>query len=567
MTTLLSIRSEPPGEPPRGFFFAAGRKWGLRPGLTLVVLLGGFLATLGCQGNTQPDRRGQDTVPRPRPAPDASIAGNFSPQTRLRFDSARVAGFLTRYPELREFGPDIRKFYRNRGYAYAWFDSRGRIESCLDLYNRILNLTDEGVPYHVPYLQVYKGMIEGDSIIQPRMTADPEAELMMTAQYLHYAKDAWKGLPESQSREVEWFLPRKRLDYAALLDSMTGPDGTVSGIGAPVNQQYLRLKTFLLRYRAWELAEPWPVIRSDRRRLSVGDTGRSISAIRHRLQLLGDLPKDDGSPWFDQTLEGGVRSFQRRHGLRDDGVVGAGVLRALNIPIRQRIQQIVVNMERARWLAQTAPGEHLVVNIPQFELMVYSGDSLAWSCPVVVGKDANRTAVFQADMRYIVFSPYWNVPASILQKEILPAMSRNPDYLRQNDMEWQGKGVRQRPGPENALGRVKFLFPNSFSMYLHDTPAKTLFSQEKRAFSHGCIRVSEPRRLAMHLLRNDTAWTAQRIDEAMSSGVERHVRLGRPVPVSIIYLTAWVDDSGRIQFRDDIYQKDERLMEMIFSKK
>lgn len=199
--------------------------------------------------------------------------------------------------------------------------------------------------------------------------------------------------------------------------------------------------------------------------------------------------------------------------------------------------------------------------------MVYSGDSLAWSCPVVVGKDANRTAVFQADMRYIVFSPYWNVPASILQKEILPAIARNPDYLRQNDMEWHGKGIRQRPGPENALGRVKFLFPNSFSMYLHDTPAKTLFSQEKRAFSHGCIRVSEPRRLAMHLLRNDTAWTAQRIDEAMSAGVERHVRLGRPVPVSIIYLTAWVDDSGRIQFRDDIYQKDERLMEMIFSKK
>jgi len=539
----------------------------LRPCLTIIALLVAFLATLGCQGNTQPERRGQDTVPKPRPPVDASIAGNFSPQTRLRFDSAKVTVFLSRYPELREFGPDIRKFYRNRAYAYAWYDGRGRIESCLDLYNRILNLTDEGVPYHVPYLQVYKGMIEGDSVIQPRMTADPEAELMMTAQYLHYAKDAWKGLPEARSREVEWFLPRKRLDYTALLDSMTGPDGTVTGIGTPMNRQYLRLKTQLLRYRAWELDGPLPLIRTDRKKIAIGDTAPSIPAIRHRLYLLGDLSADDDRPVFDTPLEAAVRSFQRRHGLRDDGVVGAGVLRALNTPLRQRIRQIVVNMERARWLPRTAPGEHLLVNIPQFELMVYRGDSLSWSCPVVVGKDANRTAVFQADMRYIVFSPYWNVPAGILQKEILPAMARNPDYLRQNDMEWHGKGLRQRPGPENALGRVKFLFPNSFSMYLHDTPAKTLFSQEKRAFSHGCIRVSEPRRLAMHLLRGDTSWTAARIDEAMSAGVERHVRLVRPVPVSIMYLTAWVDDNGRIQFRDDIYQKDERLMEMIFSKK
>jgi murein L,D-transpeptidase YcbB/YkuD len=521
-----------------------------------------------CSGAGKTGKEAVDTLPSSvRVLRDASIPGNFSAQTRLRFDSVQVGLFLESYPAMKEFGSSIRKFYRNRGYAYAWYDSRGRIESCMDLYNRILGLSDDGVPFHVPHLREYRGMIEGDSSLQPRLSADPMAEIMMTAQYLHYAKDAWKGLPESSSREVEWYLPRKRTDYTRLLDSMARTDGTVDAIGEPLPKQYRLLKDQLKRYRKLELEAGWQPIRPIRKRYALGDTGAVVAAIRRYLHLLGDLAMDNRSTTFDTDLEEGVKSFQSRFGLRSDGIVGAGVLRELNTSPGNRIRQIVVNMERTRWLTEEPRGDHLVINIPQYELLVYGGDSLLWSCAVVVGKDANRTAVFQADMRYIVFSPWWNVPASILEKEILPALSRNPNYLHQNDLVWQGKSLRQRPGEGNALGRVKFLFPNSFSMYLHDTPAKSLFKEEKRAFSHGCIRVSEPRRLALHLLRNDSTWTPEKVDAAMLSGTERFVTLRNPVPVSIVYFTAWVDGEGRLQFRDDIYRRDERLMEMIFSKK
>lgn len=534
--------------------------------MVILSVMAGLVS--GCTGVGMPGREDTDTLPAAvRVMRDASIPGNFSAQTRLRFDSAALERFLASYPDMAEFGPSLRRFYRTRGYAYAWYDSRGRIESCMDLYNRILNLSDEGVPFHVPYLSAYRGMIEGDSTIQPSLSADPMAEVMMTAQYLHYAKDAWKGLPESLSRETEWYLPRPRTDYTRLLDSMTRSDGTVDAIGEPLPRQYRLLKEQLKRFRSWELSGECQPIRTERKRYAMGDTGLAVAAIRRRLHLLGDLPSDNRSEAFDAPLDRAVKSFQARFGLRADGVVGAGMMRELNAPLSLRIRQIVVNMERTRWMSSEPSGDHLVINIPQFELLVYQGDSLQWTCPVVVGKDANRTAIFQADMRYIVFSPWWNVPASILEKEILPALARNPAYLRQNDLEWQGKSLRQRPGEGNALGRVKFLFPNSFSMYLHDTPSKSLFREEKRAFSHGCIRVSEPRRLALHLLRNDTSWTPRKVDDAMASGIERFVTLHHPVPVSIVYFTSWVDGEGYLQFRDDIYRRDERLMEMIFSKK
>jgi murein L,D-transpeptidase YcbB/YkuD len=538
----------------------------IQEGMVILCLMAGLVS--GCTGVGMTGKEATDTLPPAVKVPrDASIPGNFSTQTRLKFDSAAVERFLDTYPEMAEFGTSIRRFYRNRSYAYAWYDSRGRIESCMDLYNRILNLSDEGVPVHVPYLGVYRGMIEGDSTLQPRLSADPMAEIMMTAQYLHYAKDAWKGLPESLSRESEWYLPRQRTDYARLLDSMTKSDGTVDAIGEPLPRQYRLLKDQLKRYRSWELSGAWQPIRMDRKRYALGDTGIAVAAIRRRLHQLGDLTADNGSKIFDAPLDNAVRTFQSRFGLRTDGVVGAGMMRELNAPLSLRIRQIVVNMERTRWMSKEPTGDHLVINIPQFELLVYQGDSLQWTCPVVVGKEANKTAIFQANMRYIVFSPWWNVPASILEKEILPAQARNPSYLRQNNLEWQGKSLRQRPGEGNALGRVKFLFPNSFSMYLHDTPSKSLFREEKRAFSHGCIRVSEPRRLALHLLRNDSSWTPERVDAAMNAGIERFVSLSRPIPVSIVYFTAWVDRRGSLQFRDDIYRRDERLMEMIFSKK
>jgi murein L,D-transpeptidase YcbB/YkuD len=534
------------------------------------LLIAAYLSTalLSCNGNSTEKNPlpGQDTLPSRQKA-DPSIPGNFSPQTSLRFDSSEIDAFLARYPELKEFGREMRNFYRGRSHAYAWFDERGLIEQTSDLFYRIENITDEGIPFHVPYMREYRLMMVGDDSTEPRTERSPEMELMITAQYFHYAKDAWAGIPESQTKQLDWYMPRKRLGYDVLLDSMLNSLSNGRPLQEPVNPQYNLLKGYLKRFREIERKGSWFTIQADRNKYQLGDTGKAVAEIRRKLFLAGDLGSDDGSRTFDATMEEGVKRYQARYGLTADGKVGASVLQEMNAPLSKRIRQIVVNMERARWVGPEPPGDHLVVNIPQYELMVYRNDSLMWSCRVVVGKEANKTAIFQGQLKYVVFSPYWNVPASILNKEIMPKLRRNPGYLASQHMEWNGNGVRQKPGPWNALGRVKFLFPNSFSMYLHDTPSKSLFERDKRAFSHGCIRVSEPRKLALHLLENDPDWPASRIDEAMDSGKEQFVTLKKGLPVSILYFTAWVDPKGRIHFRDDVYERDERVMEMIFSKK
>jgi murein L,D-transpeptidase YcbB/YkuD len=536
----------------------------------LIALFAASIEIISCNGHTSEQQKTprSDTIPTLKQVvTDPSIPGNFSPQTKLHFDSAQIDIFLKKYPDFVPFKKEIVKFYRGRSYAYAWFEDAGLIEPSMDLYYRIINILDEGIPMGVPYLKEYKTMIEGDEFIDPQSTFNPEMELMITAQYFHYAKEAWSGLSENQSRSAEWYIPRKKLAYDKLLDSMLVTKNEGREIKEPVYHQYTLLKKYLKRFREIEKNGTWMTIKSDRKKYVKGDTSHTIADIRKKLFLAGDLKNDDGSDIFDENLESGVKSYQRRYGLTEDGVVGPALIREMNAPLSKRIQQIVVNMERARWIGADPIGEHLVVNIPQYQLLVYDGDSLSWSCKVVVGKEANKTAIFQGTLKYIVFSPYWNVPASILNKEILPAIRRNPNYLAAHHMEWSGKGVRQKPGESNALGRVKFLFPNSFSMYLHDTPSKSLFSQDRRAFSHGCIRVAEPRKLAIHLLRGDSSWTPEKIDAAMYNEKEVYVTLKKTMPVSIVYFTSWVDGQGRINFRDDVYKRDARVMDMIFTKK
>jgi len=498
---------------------------------------------------------------------DPSIRGNFSTQTKLHFDSSEMGDFLKEFPKFSDHRSELIKFYTNRKFAYAWFDRNGLIEPSMDLYYRILNIADEGLPIDIPYLSTYRSMIEGDSTNDPVRNADPRMELMITAQYLHYAREAWSGLPESVSRKEEWYIPRKKRQFDIHLDSILSENGYTRSLVEPLPIQYNRLKFHLKQLRELEQQGNWLPIRTDRKKYVAGDTGLVIATIRKKLAQTGDLDVDNRSQVFDASLTDAVKNFQFRYGMKEDGVIGQAVLREMNKPLSFRIRQILVNMERTRWMGSDPKGDHLVVNIPQFQLMVYENDTVSWSCRVVVGKEANKTAIFQGALKYIVFSPYWNVPPGIMTKEILPELRKNPNYLDRLNMEWHGDGIRQRPGPSNALGKVKFLFPNSFNMYLHDTPAKFMFNQEKRAFSHGCIRVAEPRKLAIHLLKGDPSWSVSRIDSAMNAGTEKYVVLKKTVPVSIVYFTAWADEKGRIHFRDDIYNRDERLMEMIFLKK
>jgi murein L,D-transpeptidase YcbB/YkuD len=332
----------------------------------------------------------------------------------------------------------------------------------------------------------------------------------------------------------------------------------------PIYPQYAQLKAVLKKYRAIEEAGGWPIIKADRSFYRKGDSSLALAVVRRRLFASGEFMGDTASFVFDDALESAVKDFQQRNGLKEDGVISTAVLKELNFPVAKRIEQLVVNMERCRWLPVAIRNNYIVINIPEYKFHAFEQDSLAWSMNVVVGTELNKTAIFNGLIQTVVFSPYWNVPTSIMQKETLPAIRRDKNYMARNHMEWNGNGIRKVPGPWNALGRVKFLFPNSHSIYLHDTQAKSLFGLDKRAFSHGCIRVAEPKRLAEYLLRFQPEWTSDKIDAAMNSGKEQFVKINKPVPVYIAYFTAWVDRKGRVNFRDDVYRRDSRLAKMLF---
>ena len=522
---------------------------------------------IACHNDPRPpaDHPVRDTVPQKLPAGDVSLAGGFSTQTRLHFDSGQVSLFLKKYPLFGGLQKDIRQFYSTREYAYAWFDKDGHIGQAEHLYNHLINITQEGLADSIPYQDSLHSFFD---VYSDRMQAyDPESELFLTAQYFNYAKSAWGGISEKQSRASDWFLPRKKMDLPQLMDSLLRDSSSAILKRGYATRQYGLLRNYLKKYRDLEAKKNWTSVRPDRQAYEPGDSSPVIARLREKLFLLGDLAQNTASPFFDAELESAVRNFQERSGLKEDGRLAKRTIEGINTPPAMYIRKILVNMERSRWIPVDMENEYLVVNIPAFHLYVFVQDSVVLSMRVVVGKTMHKTVIFNGDLKYIVFSPYWNVPPAILKKEVLPGIRRDPDYLRKNNMEWNGNTVRQKPGPKNSLGLVKFLFPNTYNIYLHDSPAKSLFNEGTRAFSHGCIRLAEPGKLAMYLLREQPEWTESAIDAAMHSGKEKYVTLKTPVPVYIAYLTAWVDRQGKLNFRDDIYKRDSQLEALLIKQK
>ena len=227
----------------------------------------------------------------------------------------------------------------------------------------------------------------------------------------------------------------------------------------------------------------------------------------------------------------------------------------------------MVNMERCRWIAPeiVKANEFIVVNIPSYKVNLFRDGKSEFESPVVVGAVMTKTVIFSGNMSYIVFSPYWNIPQSIINKDIKPGMRKNPNYLASHNMEWNNGQVRQKPGKNNSLGLIKFIFPNSNNIYLHDTPSKSLFERDNRAFSHGCIRVGKPKDFAIAILKGDPNWTPAKIDKAMNAGKESSYSLKRKIPVHIGYFTAWVNVEGEINFYEDVYDRDGRLANLLMS--
>lgn len=500
---------------------------------------------------------------------NSTIPGSFSPEMLTSFDSLEISRFIEKYPSFRPYKESILTFYRRRNFAFAWFDKEGLIEHAGNLADRVMNLKNEGLDKELPYYQSLDSLMYSENAGQHAGASKVKLELMLTAQYFAFADRVWGGMDETVSKAVNWYLPRKKVSYEAYLDSALSRSSDELRVDkAPVYRQYGLLKEYLIKYRKLQEKSDWYNIEPGSVSLKPGDTSQVISRVRQRLFDLGDYLGDTSRQVYDTELETAVKIFQVRHGLKDDGVLGKATFAELNVPYQSRLKQLLVNMERSRWFPISLSRDYLMVNIPEFKLHVYSSDSLLWSCNVVVGKAIHKTAVFSSDLKHVVFSPYWNVPPSIVRKEILPDMRRDPNYLRKHNMEITGyrdglPEIRQRPGPSNSLGLVKFLFPNSFNMYLHDTPAKSLFAEASRAFSHGCIRVSEPFKLAQFLLRDDPSWDNEKILAAMKAGRERFVPLKNKVPVFVAYFTAFVDGEGKINFRKDIYERDERLADMM----
>jgi murein L,D-transpeptidase YcbB/YkuD len=246
------------------------------------------------------------------------------------------------------------------------------------------------------------------------------------------------------------------------------------------------------------------------------------------------------------------------------GKVDEETLTELAVPVRERIRQLQVNMERWRWLPASLGQRYILVNVPEFRLDVVEAEKTVLTMRVIVGKDQSRTPAFSDQMSYIELNPFWNVPESITEAEILPKLAADPDYLARNDMEVVSEAgeeyrLRQRPGPSNPLGDIKFMFPNEFNIYLHDTPADHLFHRAERGFSHGCIRLEKPLDLARYLLKEDPRWTSASLEAAIATGENRTIQLGRRIAVHILYWTAWVEDDGTVQFRKDLYGHDTRL--------
>lgn len=326
--------------------------------------------------------------------------------------------------------------------------------------------------------------------------------------------------------------------------------------------QLEQMQRELDRYAEIQKKGGWKPIKATKKFYQKDESAPAISQIKARLRASGEFRSSDDSPQFTAELVMAVKKAQRLFGFKENGVVDAALIKELNRPVEYRIGQLQINMERLRALPAATEGTRLIANIPEFKLHVYEGDQHVFDMDIVVGTEANKTVTFNDEMKQIVFSPYWNVPPSIVKNEILPAMRRSRDYLWRNGYVQTGTEnglpvIRQMPGSKNALGGVKFLFPNSHNIYFHDTPAKSLFQVRRRAFSHGCIRLAEPDKLAEYLLRDVAGWTPDKITQAMNAGKEQTVSLPAPVPVSITYFTAWVDRSGQLHFREDIYGHDK----------
>jgi murein L,D-transpeptidase YcbB/YkuD len=468
----------------------------------------------------------------------------------------------------------IRSFYNARNYQFAWFSKDGvteqgrsfwNLHEYYTTYSSNNSLDDKALKKRI------NAIISVDTLsIKAADKSISNTEIALTQHFIQYILNNYKS-GEIKRKETERFVPFKKEDAMYLADSLLTKKHKDNKYYSDVNPAYKLLKDQLQKYYDIAKKGGWQPIEVTVKKIKKGDSSLAVLAIKKRLQITGEMPSGDTTSIFNDQLVSAVNTFQISRGLTPNGIITPSLIKEMNVAVLKRVEQILINMGRMQWMLNHTDGNLITVNLPEFVLHVYEGKNKKFDMNVVVGKEGHNTTIFTGNLNQIVFSPYWNVPSDIVEKEILPSIEKNSNYLAENNMEETGETndgipvIRQLPGPKNSLGLVKFLFPNSFDIYFHDTPAKSLFNQDKRAYSHGCIRLSDPVKMANYLLRNQPEWTPEKIDEAMNKGEEQFVKLKNAVPVLITYNTAWVDEHGMLNFRDDIYGHDAALAQKMFT--
>lgn len=446
-------------------------------------------------------------------------------------------------------------FYERRRFQPAW--TPAALESLLDaIRDSALEGLDPG-DYHRDALLHGRDALDGTAPPVARAAVD----LIATDALIRLGYHARFGKVDQRDIFSNWNFdgPLTDGDPVVLMNEAIGGANVAAVLHRLVPQHpfYRALKVALARYRAIAAAGGWTSL-PETPKIKLGGSDPRIPDLRRRLAIEGDLGDggDATSPVLDATLAEAVARFQTRHGLAADGTVGMDTIRALNVPVASRIDQLRISLDRARAVMHDLPRRFVVVNVAGFIVYVIDGDGPMWESRVVVGKPYTQTPIFRADMTHVVLNPTWTVPPGIMRNEIGPGLRRDPSYLAKKGLVRQDDGrVVQPPGPKNALGRIKLMFPNPHDVYLHDTPSRELFAQTTRAFSHGCIRVNKPVDLAT-LALDDPSWTTERLEDAIATGKTQTINLGRRLPVLVLYWTATVGESGLVYFLDDPYKRD-----------
>ena len=482
-------------------------------------------------------------------------------------------------------------FYLHRNIQPVWVTKDGLNHKANVFIKTIVDADHEGLDsstYHRDDILTLLENVELNSVFDAFEPAKyAKLELLLTDAFFSYGFHLSQGMVEPNPAAFDWHIKKPKTNLLKILQTALHNEKLeeLVDILQPHHSGYLKLKSALLKYKNIKNSGGWHKVPVGPK-LRKGDTGKRIAALRSRLIISEDLAdsKNDNQEYFDESLEDSVKKFQARNGLKIDGVVGASTLSVLNISVQDRIEQIKLNMERWRWLPQDLGARYVMVNTANFELDIIENGQSVTSSRAIVGKKKRPTPALSRKITYMELNPYWNIPHNIALNDILPCIKKDPNYLTDKSIRifenWEDGAreidpesvdwdtvtkenfvykLRQDPANSNALGRIKFIFPNEFSIYLHDTPARELFNKTKRTFSSGCIRIEKPMELAAFLLTDNANWTNEKLTAALNSKKTRTILLSDPMNIHILYWTAWVDKDGTVNFRDDIYGRDRQL--------